>query len=147
MYSQTWTNDNFRITTTCLQRPSFWSRNLILFSKNLHLNNDHLLTTATNLGSRGWSLYTGLTVFTSKIQFSKNVENWLEFALVSALLLVPPFLALILSCPKHSTTKAWCSETNGTCLQFFEIGSRVAISENTNVKTDSVKSEPTAVFK
>ncbi len=29
------------------------------------LSNDLLLTTATNIGTRGWSLYTGLTVYKS----------------------------------------------------------------------------------
>jgi hypothetical protein len=49
--------------TTCLQRPSFWSPNLSLYNTNLPLNNDHLSTTTTYLGSRGWSLYTRLTVY------------------------------------------------------------------------------------
>jgi len=33
----------------------------------LPLNNDHLSTTATNFGSRGWSLYTSLTVFSKSL--------------------------------------------------------------------------------
>ena len=51
------------LTTTCLQRPPFWGPIITLYSIKLPLNNDHLLTTATSIGSRGWSLYTGLTVF------------------------------------------------------------------------------------
>jgi hypothetical protein len=66
MYSQTWVNDHLRIATTCLQRPSFWSPNLSLCNTTLPLNNDHLSTTATNLGSQGWSLYTSLTVIKSR---------------------------------------------------------------------------------
>ncbi len=62
MYSQTWVNDHLRIATTCLQRPSFWSPNLSLYNTTLPLNNDHLSTTATNLGFQGWSLYTSLNV-------------------------------------------------------------------------------------
>ncbi len=39
----------------------------------LPLNNDHLLKMATDLGSQGWSLYTGLTAFFYSVfrQFSK----------------------------------------------------------------------------
>jgi len=43
--------------------------------------NDHLRTTATNLGSRGWSLYTGLTVYNIIYQlqiFTVNIiqQGW-----------------------------------------------------------------------
>jgi hypothetical protein len=62
-YSQTWVNDHLRITTTCMQRPLFLGPNFNFHNIKLALNNDHLSTTATNFGSRGWSLYTGLTVF------------------------------------------------------------------------------------
>ncbi len=65
-YSQTWVNDRLRITTTCLHRPLFWDPNFYFHNIKLHLNNDHLSTTATNFGSRGWSLYTGLTVLLTK---------------------------------------------------------------------------------
>ena len=62
-YCQTWANDNLRITTTCcLQRPIFLGPFFNFYNTELLLNNDHLSTTATNLGYRGWSLYTGLTV-------------------------------------------------------------------------------------
>ncbi len=61
-YSQTWVNNHLQITTTCLQRPPFWSPNLSLYNIKLPLNKDHLSTTATNLGSWGWSLYTSSTV-------------------------------------------------------------------------------------
>ncbi len=61
-YYQTCVNDHLRITTTCLLWPSFWSPNYRFYNINLPLNNNHLSTTATNFGSRGWSLYAGLTV-------------------------------------------------------------------------------------
>ena len=62
-YSQTWDNDHLRITTTCLQRSPFGGPIVTFYNTKLPLNNDHLSTTATNLGPRGWSLFTGLTVF------------------------------------------------------------------------------------
>jgi len=62
-YSHTWANYHLWITTTCLQRPLFWYHNFNFHNVKLPLNNDHLLTMATNLGSRGWSLYTSLTVY------------------------------------------------------------------------------------
>ena len=52
-YSQIWFNDNLRITTTCLQRPQFWGSNFNFYNTKLPLNNDHLSTTATNLGPKG----------------------------------------------------------------------------------------------
>jgi len=56
---QTRSKDHLRIATTYLQRTTF----LVQFFYNINsLNNDHLSTTATNFGSRGWSLYTSLTV-------------------------------------------------------------------------------------
>ncbi len=61
-YSQNWVNDHLWITTTRLQRPLFRGSNFNFHSIKLPLNNDHLSTTATHFGSRGWSLYTGLTV-------------------------------------------------------------------------------------
>jgi hypothetical protein len=55
MNSKTWGNDHLPTATTILE---FHLHNI-----NLPLNNnDHLSSTATNLGSRGWSLYTSLTV-------------------------------------------------------------------------------------
>ena len=57
-------NDNLLwITTTSLQRPPFRVPIFTFYSITLPLNNDHLSTIATNSGSRGWSLYTGLTVY------------------------------------------------------------------------------------
>ena len=61
-YSQTWANDHLRITTTCLQRPPFLGPIFNFHNIKLPLNSDHLSTTVSNLGSQGWSLYTGLTV-------------------------------------------------------------------------------------
>ena len=52
------------LTTTCLQRPPFLGPIFTFCDIELPLNNDHLSTTATNLGFRGWSLYTGLSVYT-----------------------------------------------------------------------------------
>ncbi len=48
----------------CTVKPEITTTSvgLCLWNINLPLNNDHLSTTATNFGSRGWSLYTGLTV-------------------------------------------------------------------------------------
>ncbi len=54
-YSPTWVNSHLP-TATYLQMPG-----LGLYNINLPVNNDHLSSTATNLGSRWWS-YTGLTV-------------------------------------------------------------------------------------
>jgi hypothetical protein len=75
-YTQT-CNDNFEKqikciikpvqTTTSKERPlayrgdHFLSPNSGPYKINLLLNNDHLSTTASNLGSRGWSLNIGLT--------------------------------------------------------------------------------------
>jgi len=61
-YSQTWVNDHLWITTTCLQRPLFRGHNFNFHNVKLLLNNDHLSTTAPNFGSRGWWLYTCLTL-------------------------------------------------------------------------------------
>jgi hypothetical protein len=73
-YCQTWTNDHLWITTTCLQRPLFLGPDFNVYSIDLPLNNDHLSTTATILGSRGWSLYTGLTVLLKKT-FESEIWN------------------------------------------------------------------------
>ena len=53
-YSQTWANDHL---------PLFCGPVFSFYNIKLPLNNDHLSTTTTNLGSRGWALYTGMTVF------------------------------------------------------------------------------------
>jgi len=66
-YSQTWVNNHLRIMTTCLERPLFWGLDFNFHYKKLPLNNNHQSTTATNFGSRGWSLYTGLTVINNLI--------------------------------------------------------------------------------
>ena len=63
VYSQTWANDHLRIATTCQQRPLFWGPIFNYYNIMLPLNHDQLSTTATFWGSRGWSLYTGLTVY------------------------------------------------------------------------------------
>ena len=55
-YSQTCASDHLLITTICLQRPPFCGPVFILYSIKLPLNNDHMSTTATNLGSQVWSL-------------------------------------------------------------------------------------------
>ncbi len=62
-------NDHLRIATTFLQRPLFWSPIFCFYETNISLNNNHLSTTATNLGSQGWSLYTGLTVHVNQTNF------------------------------------------------------------------------------
>ncbi len=62
IYSQTWVNDHLRMTNTCLQWPLFWGPDFNFHNIKLLLNNNNLSTTATNFGSRGWSLYTSLTV-------------------------------------------------------------------------------------
>jgi len=46
-----------------LRSKTFICPNLTLYNRKLPLNNAHLSTTVTNLGSRGWSLYTTLTEF------------------------------------------------------------------------------------
>jgi hypothetical protein len=58
----TWVNDHLQITPTCLQWPLYRGPNFNFHIIKLPLNNDHLSTMATNFGSRGWSLYTSLTV-------------------------------------------------------------------------------------
>ncbi len=75
LYSQTWVNDHLRMS--CLQRPLFLGRNFSLCNTKLPLNNDQLSTTTTNFGSRGWSLYTSLTVF--KASYGEKV--WLYLIL------------------------------------------------------------------
>ncbi len=50
------------LTTNCLQRPLFWGSFSSVSSLTVPLNNDPLPTTATILGTRGWSLYSGLIV-------------------------------------------------------------------------------------
>ncbi len=79
-YSQTWVNDHLRMTTTCLQRPLFWAPDFNFYNIKLPLNNDHLSTTATNFGTRGWSLYTGLTVFKCQDCWSQNSRPHFPFS-------------------------------------------------------------------
>ncbi len=62
MYSQTWAYDHLSTTTTIL-RPR-----LKLLSQKWPLSNDHLSSTATIFGSRGWSLCTGLIAFKSLLR-------------------------------------------------------------------------------
>ncbi len=61
---QTWANDHLRKATTCLQRSLIWGSNYNIYIIKLLLNNDHLSTTVTILGSRGWS---SLTVLFRKV--------------------------------------------------------------------------------
>ncbi len=61
--SQTWANDHLRKATTCLQRPLYCCLVFHVYSIKVPLNNDHLSITTTIFGSRGWPLYTCLTVF------------------------------------------------------------------------------------
>ena len=75
VYSQTWVNDHLWTTTTCLQRPPFWGPIFTFYNIKLPLNNDHLSITATNLGSRGWSLYTGLTVHRKTMKCHQATNN------------------------------------------------------------------------
>ncbi len=75
-----WANDHLQIATTCLKLPPFCSPNICYYNRDLTLINNHLSTTATNLGSRGWSLYTDLTVFVVNIVIkgSKGWNNWYQ---------------------------------------------------------------------
>ncbi len=50
-------------TTTSEQRRLIWRPIFRLKSTKKPLNSDYMSTTATLLGSRGWSLYSSLTVF------------------------------------------------------------------------------------
>ena len=73
--SQTWANDHLWIATTCPLRPLFWGFILDFNSIKVPLNNDHLSTTNTILGS----LYTSnLTVYTKKCvkTFLKGKYYW-----------------------------------------------------------------------
>ena len=65
---------------TCLQRPPFWGPIFTFCNIKLPLNNDHLSTTAWSLGSRGWSLYTGLTVVHI---LSKKILNKFSFLCIT----------------------------------------------------------------
>ncbi len=76
IYSQTWVNDHFRIMTTCLQQPPFWGPSFNFYNIKLSVNSDHLSTTASNLGSRRWSLYTVLAIYTKP-----SYEKWPSKAL------------------------------------------------------------------
>ena len=67
VYSQTWANDQLRIATTCLQQPLFWGPIFNFQNIKVPLNNNHLSTAATTFGSRGWWLYTDLTVLIFRI--------------------------------------------------------------------------------
>jgi hypothetical protein len=84
MYGQTWVNDHFLITTTCLQWPLFWGPNFNFHIVKLPLNNDHLSTTATNFGSQGWSLYISLTVLLVLFHEQKTTNNEDQLLCLSA---------------------------------------------------------------
>jgi len=58
LYNQTLSWRPYPYETICLQRHPVWGP----FSQKLPLNNDHLPTMVTILGSHGWSLYIGLTL-------------------------------------------------------------------------------------
>jgi hypothetical protein len=60
------------LTTICLQRPQYLIPNVGLYNINLPLNNDHLSTTATNLGSQGWSLYFQKKNFTRRTGYTSG---------------------------------------------------------------------------
>ncbi len=60
--------------TSGLQRL-FYGPNFNFYNAKLPLNNDHLPTTATNFWSRGWSLYTGLTVLTCTVPRSCSFRS------------------------------------------------------------------------
>ncbi len=54
--------DNSNLTTPCLLKPRFWGRIFYFGNLKVVVNNDHLSATTTNLGFRGWSLYTSLFI-------------------------------------------------------------------------------------
>ena len=72
-YSQTWVtlpnSDHLPTTTT------FMVSHFEFLLHKWPLNNDYLSSTATILGSRGWSLYTGVTVYVLGIQAFKNFSD------------------------------------------------------------------------
>jgi len=84
MYSQTCANDHLRKTTTCLQRPPFWSPIFTFYNIKQPLNKNHLSTTATIFGSRGWSLYTGLTVHILHTCATYRIETGIRYAPLTA---------------------------------------------------------------
>ncbi len=129
MCSQTWVNDHLRITTTCPQRPPFWSPNLSLYNTNLPLNNDHLLTTATNLGFRGWPLHTGLTLLNICIFMSSKMFSRIDSKTYMSLLLW-----------KGSNHK-WQRGLRGRCQGFCdEIA--FALVKNSMTMGEGVKNRP-----
>ena len=101
--SQTWVNEHFWIANTFLQQPTvqglifiqsyLWTTttshqrpqikgsegvrctNIWLYTQ--WLNNNHQSTTATNLGAQGWTLNTGLTVYSMRRK--ENNKVWLYF--------------------------------------------------------------------
>ncbi len=54
--------------TTYLQRPKFWSLNFSFYNIQVLMNNDHLLTAATDLGAKGCSF----AVYIFKCVFSPS---------------------------------------------------------------------------
>ena len=80
--SLTWVQSNLskRPPPNNDQLPPFWGSILNVHYIKLPLNNNHhLSTTATNLGSRGCLLYTGLTVLALHIATSLALANFSSF--------------------------------------------------------------------
>ncbi len=105
IYSQIWANGYLWITATCLQRPLFERPNFNYFNiPRLTLNNDHLSTTASVLGSQGWPLYTGLTVVSILFSWTNFYEDPLRSHLWDANIL-NTFSFNLFSCRQTHTYK------------------------------------------
>jgi hypothetical protein len=73
-YSQTWVRDHLWTTATCQQWPA-WIPNPAKLARKFCANlwpATTFLTTATFLGSQGWSLYSSLTVYCNFFHFSSK---------------------------------------------------------------------------
>jgi hypothetical protein len=86
------------LTTTHLQRPPI---SIYFHTLKLPLNNhDHLSTTATNFGSRGWSLYRSWT---------HSLNAWVYFFVLGATQLVRDTCLTFFNPPLRSDIWWYCS--------------------------------------
>ena len=102
VYTQTWVNDLLWAATTCLHRPLLCGPMFNFYNLQLPLNNDHLSTTATNVGSRGLLLNTGLTVLSIVL---KITYYWNSSSLTSCGLSTP--CSSTLPSSWSSTRRSW----------------------------------------
>jgi len=105
LYSQTWSNDHLSTITSTVLRS-----HIGLLLHKWPLNNDHLPTTATILGSEEWSLCTDLTAFSRAKNISFDVENLVYFYAVVGFskFIVFPFFCFFFMLMLHSMNNEIC---------------------------------------